>query len=60
MLILVLKIISGLILSYLLGAIPTAYIFGKLYKGIDIRQYGSGNVGATNTFRVLKCQARLF
>jgi len=53
MLILVLKIISGLILSYLLGAIPTAYIFGKLYKGIDIRQYGSGNVGATNTFRVL-------
>ena len=46
-------IILALILSYLLGSIPTAYIFGKLYKGIDIRQHGSGNVGATNVFRVL-------
>lgn len=42
-----------IIISYLIGAIPTAYIFGKLYKGIDIRQHGSGNVGATNVFRVL-------
>lgn len=41
------------VLAYLLGAIPTAYIFGKQLKGIDIRQHGSGNVGATNAFRVL-------
>ena len=39
-------------LSYLVGSIPTAYIIGKA-KGIDIRNYGSGNVGATNVFRVL-------
>ena len=44
-------VIAGI--SYLIGAIPTAFIFGKLLKGIDIRQHGSGNVGATNTFRVL-------
>ncbi len=43
----------GLIFSYLLGSIPTAYIFAKLLKGIDIRQYGSGNIGATNVFRVI-------
>jgi glycerol-3-phosphate acyltransferase PlsY len=43
----------GIVLSYLLGSIPTAYIFGKLSKGIDIREHGSGNVGATNVFRVL-------
>lgn len=43
----------GLIVSYLIGSIPTAYIFGRLFKGIDIRQFGSGNVGATNVFRVV-------
>lgn len=53
MLWLIIKIILSLIVSYLIGSIPTAYIFGKLYRGIDIRQYGSGNVGATNVFRVL-------
>lgn len=41
------------LISYLVGSIPTAYIFGKLYKGIDIREHGSGNVGATNVFRTL-------
>ncbi len=46
-------IILGVLISYLIGSIPTAYIFGKCYKGIDIRQHGSGNVGATNVFRVL-------
>lgn len=46
-------LISGLIFSYLIGSIPTAYIFAKVFKGIDIRKYGSGNVGATNAFRVL-------
>jgi glycerol-3-phosphate acyltransferase PlsY len=38
--------------AYLLGAVPTAYVAGKL-RGLDIRQHGSGNVGATNVFRVL-------
>ncbi|MFH1837694.1 MAG: glycerol-3-phosphate 1-O-acyltransferase PlsY [Candidatus Omnitrophota bacterium] len=39
--------------AYLIGSIPTAYIFGKVLKGIDIREYGSGNVGATNVFRTV-------
>jgi len=43
----------GILVSYLLGSIPTAYIFGRIFKGIDIRKFGSGNVGATNTFRVI-------
>lgn len=42
-----------LILAYLLGALPFSIIAGKLLKGIDIREHGSGNAGATNTFRVL-------
>jgi glycerol-3-phosphate acyltransferase PlsY len=46
-------IILGIIISYLIGSIPTAYIFGRLLKGIDIRKFGSGNVGATNALRVL-------
>lgn len=46
-------IMTGIILAYLTGSIPTAYIFGRMSKGIDIRRYGSGNVGATNVFRVL-------
>ena len=41
-----------ILLSYLIGAIPTAYLLGKL-KGIDLRQHGSGNIGATNAWRVL-------
>jgi len=43
----------AIILSYLLGSTPTSYIVGRLWKGIDLRKHGSGNVGATNTFRVL-------
>lgn len=39
--------------SYLLGSIPTGYWLGKYWKGIDVRQHGSGNLGATNVFRVL-------
>ncbi|MCX5707695.1 MAG: glycerol-3-phosphate 1-O-acyltransferase PlsY [Candidatus Omnitrophica bacterium] len=37
----------------MIGSIPTAFIFGKLLKGIDIRKFGSGNVGATNALRVM-------
>jgi glycerol-3-phosphate acyltransferase PlsY len=42
-----------IIIAYLIGSIPTALIISKKYFGIDIREYGSGNMGATNTFRVL-------
>lgn len=41
------------LLSYLWGAVPASYFAGKLARGIDLRQHGSGNLGATNTFRVL-------
>ncbi|MFC1541701.1 glycerol-3-phosphate 1-O-acyltransferase PlsY [Candidatus Latescibacterota bacterium] len=39
--------------GYIIGSIPTSIIAGKLLRGIDIRDYGSRNPGATNTFRVL-------
>lgn len=45
--------VFAVLAAYLLGSIPTAYIFGRLLKGVDIRTQGSGNVGATNAFRVL-------
>jgi glycerol-3-phosphate acyltransferase PlsY len=53
-------VIIGIFLSYLIGSIPTAYIFGKSLKGIDIREHGSGNVGATNVFRVLGKKPGIF
>jgi glycerol-3-phosphate acyltransferase PlsY len=40
-------------LAYLIGATPTSYIAGKFGKGIDLRQHGSNNLGATNVYRVL-------
>ncbi|MDP2912294.1 MAG: glycerol-3-phosphate 1-O-acyltransferase PlsY [Candidatus Omnitrophota bacterium] len=43
----------GFVAAYLIGSIPTAYIFGRVLKGIDIREHGSGNAGATNVFRVI-------
>ncbi len=42
-----------IILAYLIGSIPTAVWVSKTVFGIDIRDYGSGNAGATNTFRIL-------
>jgi len=42
-----------IIVAYFIGSIPTALLVSKKFFGIDIRQYGSGNMGATNTFRVL-------
>ncbi len=42
-----------LILAYLLGATPTSYVAGRLGRGIDLRQHGSHNLGATNVYRVL-------
>ena len=50
---LLIKILLAGLASYLIGSIPTAFIIGKFAKGIDIRRFGSGNIGATNAFRVL-------
>jgi glycerol-3-phosphate acyltransferase PlsY len=46
-----------IILAYLMGSIPSAVWVGKLFYGIDIRQHGSGNAGATNVIRVLGYKA---
>lgn len=45
--------VLALILSYLAGSIPSAVWAGRIFHGIDIREHGSGNAGATNTIRVL-------
>lgn len=45
--------IIALLLAYILGSIPTSVWVGKIFYDIDVREYGSGNAGATNTFRVL-------
>ena len=42
-----------IILAYLIGSVPTALIISRKFFGIDIRDYGSGNMGSTNVFRVL-------
>nr|WP_293844122.1 glycerol-3-phosphate 1-O-acyltransferase PlsY [uncultured Arsenicibacter sp.] len=49
----VIALISATVLAYLLGSIPSAVWYGRAFFGLDIRNYGSGNAGATNTFRVL-------
>lgn len=48
-----LEIASLLILAYLIGSFPTGVIVGRVFFHKDIRKYGSGNIGTTNTFRVL-------
>lgn len=48
-----------LLLAYLLGSIPSAVWIGKAFYGIDVREHGSGNAGATNTFRVIGKKAGL-
>jgi glycerol-3-phosphate acyltransferase PlsY len=51
-------LVSALV-GYLLGSIPTSYIAGRVSRGIDLKQHGSGNLGATNAFRVLGWKAAL-
>ena len=46
-----------IVLAYLIGSIPTAVWMSKRFYGIDIREHGSGNAGATNTFRILGSKA---
>lgn len=47
------KVVFILLISYILGAIPFAYIVSNIFGKIDIRKKGSGNIGATNVLRVL-------
>lgn len=47
------KLLLVIIGSYLIGSFPTAYLMGELLKGIDIREHGSKNMGATNVVRVV-------
>ena len=54
------NLILILVLSYLVGSIPTSIIVSKLVKGIDIREHGSGNAGGTNTIRVLGWKYGIF
>ena len=48
-------ILAGL-LAYVMGSFPSAVLLGKAIRGIDVREHGSGNAGATNAFRVLGWQ----
>jgi len=42
-----------LLVGYLIGSVPSGYLAGKLFKKLDIRKFGSGNIGTTNVFRIL-------
>ncbi|MSP64045.1 MAG: glycerol-3-phosphate 1-O-acyltransferase [Ignavibacteria bacterium] len=49
-----------ILISYLLGSIPTSIILSKVFGGIDIREHGSGNAGGTNVVRVLGWKIGIF
>lgn len=49
--------VVGILIAYLLGGIPAAYIAGRSLRGIDLREHGSGNLGTTNVYRVLGAKA---
>jgi len=53
----ILALSISLVLTYIIGSIPFAYIYGKIFRKIDIREHGSGNVGATNVLRVFGTKA---
>ena len=53
----ILALSISLVLTYIIGSIPFAYIYGKIFRKIDIREHGSGNVGATNVLRILGTKA---
>lgn len=55
-----LNLISVLLLSYLVGSIPTSVMYSKWVHGFDIRTKGSGNAGGTNVFRILGWKAGIF
>lgn len=45
--------LAAAILGFVLGSVPASYVAGRLTRGIDLREHGSGNLGATNAYRVL-------
>lgn len=53
----ILLVILEIVFAYLIGSIPSAVWIGKLFYGIDVRNHGSGNAGATNVIRVLGYKA---
>jgi len=53
-------LLTIIILSYLVGSIPTSLLVARAVKGIDIREHGSGNAGGTNVMRVLGWKHGLF
>ncbi len=55
-----LTVLCVALISYLIGSIPTSIITGKVLRGIDIREHGSGNAGGTNVFRVLGWKPGVF
>ncbi len=50
----------GMLVGYLIGGIPFGWLVAKLWKGVDLREVGSGNIGATNAYRVLGPVAGIF
>jgi len=55
----ILAVLIAMLVAYILGSIPTAVWVGKAFYGKDVREHGSGNAGATNTFRVLGGKAAI-
>lgn len=53
------SLIAVALISYLIGSIPSSLWVGKIFKKVDLREHGSGNLGATNTFRILGWKAGL-
>ena len=49
----IIDIVVVAVASYLIGAVPFSYLAGKAFAGLDLRRHGSGNLGASNTFRLL-------
>ncbi len=57
--VLLVKVAVVAVSSYLIGSIPSSFIMGRLVRGVDLREHGSGNLGAANTFRVLGPKAAI-
>src|SRR5712691_5730478 len=47
------RYLAAILIAYLLGAIPSGLLVGKIAKGVDLREFGSGKTGATNALRTL-------